>query len=77
MRSNFDDLSPVASVIAIIIAIFIIFICRCMNDTGWNNGHCSCGGNWVYQQAVGHRYETMYLYECDKCGRTYEFFEKR
>lgn len=76
MRSN-DNSSAVVTVIGIIIAIFIILICHAMNDTEWNNGYCSCGGNWVYQQAVGHRYDTMYLYECDKCGKTYEFYEKR
>lgn len=40
------------------ILLALLFILRMINATGWNNGHCSCGGKWVYQQAVGHRYET-------------------
>lgn len=56
--------------------IAIIFILHLVNALKWNDGHCSCGGNWQYVQAVGHRFDTDFLYECDKCGRTYEFFEK-
>lgn len=63
--------------IIIAILLVILFICHCVNADKWNDGHCSCGGNWVYQQAVGHRYETYYLYECDKCGKTQEFYKKR
>lgn len=33
---------------------------------------CPCGGRYVYQQAVGHRYTTTYIYRCDKCGRVIE-----
>lgn len=54
---------------------FIVFI-MCINDSGWNSGHCSCGGSWEYKQAVGHRYSTMYLYECNRCGKVKEFYEK-
>lgn len=58
------------------IGILIIIVCHVINATKWNDGYCSCGGKWEYQQAVGHRYETMYLYQCDTCGRTEEFYEK-
>ena len=44
----------------------------------WNGGvHSGCGGHWVYEQAVGHRYTTDYIYRCDKCGYRYEFNEMR
>jgi hypothetical protein len=43
----------------------------------WNNGYHSCGGKWVYEQAVGHRYSTDYIYKCDKCGLREEFLEYR
>lgn len=58
------------------ILIAILFVCRVVDASGWNGGYCSCGGKWRYQQAVGHRYETMYLYECDKCGKAKEFYSK-
>jgi hypothetical protein len=44
-----------------------------MNTITWNDGYCKCGGKWEYQEAVGHRYSTNYLYKCDKCGRIVEF----
>ena len=63
--------------VVIAILIGIMMICMAFNDSKWNDGHCSCGGNWVYDQPVGHQYSTNYLYECDKCGKMYEFYEKR
>jgi len=64
------------SLIAMGIAIAILFVRRIINASDWNSGYCSCGGKWQYQQAVVHRYETMYLYECNKCGKTKEFYSK-
>lgn len=43
----------------------------------WNGGCHSCGGQWIYQGAVGHAYSTGYLYGCDNCGKTHEFLIKR
>lgn len=44
----------------------------------WNDGyHENCGGTWEYEQAVGHRYSTHYIYICDKCGMRYEFNDLR
>jgi hypothetical protein len=54
--------------------LFILFIVYMVNATYWNHGHCSCGGKWIYQQAVGHRSDTTYVYKCDKCGKIKEFF---
>jgi len=67
-------------VVAHIIAIFVLVVIVCIllgisscSDTkSWNNGYCECGGKWKYQQAVGHRYSTSYLYKCDKCGEMIE-----
>lgn len=41
----------------------------------WNDGICNnCGeGHWHFVSAVGHRAYTGYIYQCDACGRTYEF----
>lgn len=39
----------------------------------WNNGICeSCGGEYVYLQAVGHYIGTDYIYECNNCGKHIE-----
>ena len=62
--------------IMIAILMVLLFIFKCINATSWNNGYCSCGGKWIYQQAIGHTYNTYYLYECDKCGKQYEFSKK-
>ena len=70
-----DDRAKI-DLIALIILIILLFIFRGINDSGWNNGYCSCGGKWLYQQAIGHRYETVYLYECDTCGKIQEFYKK-
>lgn len=44
----------------------------------WNNGHCDvCGGTWEYEQAVGHRTSTSYIYVCEDCGKRIELLEVR
>ena len=44
----------------------------------WNGGHCDvCGGTWEYEQAVGHRSSTSYIYVCEDCGKRIELFEVR
>ena len=79
MNRNSDDFLP--SVLLLLIAVFILvfsFIIESTHDgKKWNDGHCECGGNLVYVQAVGHRYSTYYMYECDSCGQVHEFMEKR
>lgn len=43
------------------------------DDKIWNNGHCDvCGGTWQYEQAVGHRSSTTYIYVCKGCGKRIE-----
>ena len=44
----------------------------------WNDGHCDvCGGTWEYEQAVGHRSSTSYIYVCTECGKRIEINEVR
>lgn len=44
----------------------------------WNDGHCDvCGGAWEYEQAVGHRSSTSYIYVCEDCGKRIELHEVR
>ena len=56
---------------AMIILIYVFMVVK--SSIVYNNGICpQCGGNYVYQQAVGHRYITSYIYQCDKCGKIIE-----
>ena len=57
-----------ACLIVIIILIIGVFICKSCDGIKYNNGICKCGGHYEYQQAVGHRLGTTYIYRCDKCG---------
>ena len=61
------DTDTQAKLTMILILLAIIFILKAVNATSWNGGYCSCGGAWRYQQAIGHRFETTFLYQCDKC----------
>lgn len=65
-----------------IVCIFslIISVAKCSNDHDkkeWNNGYCECGGQYEYEQAVGHQFRTSYIYKCDNCGRRIEVWEER
>lgn len=74
-----NDLKADLIVMVILLAIaFVIYIGSSIHDDSvWNYGYCDCGGQWVYQQAVGHRFSTCYIYECNKCGEIHEFNIKR
>lgn len=39
----------------------------------WNNGYCSCGGKWEYNQPMACDSGILYLYQCDTCGRVQSF----
>lgn len=64
-------------VILLALALVMHIASSIHDDSVWNYGYCDCGGQWVYQQAVGHRFSTCYIYECDKCGTIHEFNIKR
>lgn len=74
------DRETVATIVFDIVGIIgiiavIILLAKCSNNKdvlAWNNGYCECGGHWVYEQAVGHRMRTSYIYKCDKCGKILE-----
>ena len=61
------------ALIMLVIIIIISFVINSANEGQWNNGYCSCGGRWRYQEAVGHSYSTTYIYKCDECGKMKEF----
>lgn len=56
---------------------FGLYACGTKHDEKlWNYGRCDvCGGTWEYEQAVGHRYATSYIYVCDNCGKRIEISE--
>ncbi len=75
-----DILPEIISIIVIILAlaalIFGINKASIKHDNKlWNDGHCACGGTWQYEQAVGHRSDTSYIYVCEDCGKRIELFE--
>lgn len=48
------------------------------DDKKWNDGHCDiCGGTWKYEQAVGHRVSTTFIYVCENCGKRIELSKVR
>lgn len=69
--------------------IVIVLLCAAMifgtykasikhDDKLWNDGHCDvCGGTWQYEQAVGHKSSTSYIYVCEDCGKRIEINEVR
>lgn len=65
----------ILSFIAIAIIIVVLFIDNIISSTQYNDGICPCGGTFQYKQAIGYRYETRYLYICDKCGRTIKILQ--
>jgi hypothetical protein len=79
----FDYLSEIIGIVVIIV-LFIVFFgvintaMTIKEDKLWNGGHCSiCGGTWEYEQAVGHRSATSYIYVCSGCGKRIELNEVR
>lgn len=78
-----DLLSEIIGMGAIIV-LFIAFLfgvhaaATWQDDKRWNDGHCDvCGGTWKYEQAVGHRSSTSYIYVCTECGKRIEINEVR
>ena len=69
-NNNVNPFIPL--LIAIAILIVVSFIDNIISSNQYNDGICSCGGTFKYEQAIGHRYQTRYLYICDKCGRAIE-----
>lgn len=72
----------IATIITILLVVAIGFVVDKItikhDDKLWNNGHCDiCGGAWEYEQAVGHRSSTSYIYICEDCGKRIEISEVR
>lgn len=73
-----EFISIIVTVLLIAAIIFGVYKASVKHDNKlWNDGHCECGGAWEYEQAVGHRSDTSYIYVCDKCGKRIEINEVR
>lgn len=81
-----SDLEEIAIGIVTIVVVFGIFAglvflielgTKAHDDELWDDGKCYCGGHWEYEQAVGHRSSTSYIYVCDRCGKRIEISEVR
>lgn len=77
-----DILGEIVSIIVIVLLFIAFFFGVYMmsihsDEERWNDGHCDCGGIWEYEQAVGHRSSTSYIYVCGNCGRRIEIHEVR
>ena len=76
-----DNIEIKGSIIILIICIIILLILNsceaALSEKTYNNGiHEGCGGHWIYETAVGHRYSTNFIYQCDKCGEVIEIYDK-
>lgn len=72
-----DDINLLIIIFAIIILVLII-VCSLQykkNESQWNNGYCSCGGHWEYEQTIEDEDNITYIYRCDNCGKTIEVKE--
>lgn len=75
--NNNSEGSLIASIVLLVITIIIVMGAKSCNDAQdnakYNDGiHQDCGGHLVYQQAVGHKNSTSYIFRCDKCGEILE-----
>ena len=80
MRDYLPEL--MSTIVIILMCIVIVFwVDKSItkhDDKIWNGGHCDvCGGTWQYEQAVGHRSSTSYIYICEDCGKRIEINEVR
>lgn len=69
----------IASIIMASIVIFFVgitVICIIFYKPQHNHdGICKCGGQYEFVQAVGHKFDTSYIYKCNKCGKIIEIDE--
>lgn len=64
-------------IILLVICGFVFIISADSSERiKYNDGICKeCGGTLIYQQSIGHRYSTSYIFKCDKCHQLFEFDE--
>lgn len=83
MRDYLPEFISIIVSVSVLVALIIFGGVALINKASinhdeklWNDGHCDvCGGTWEYEQAVGHRSSTSYIYVCEDCGKRIELFE--
>lgn len=66
-------ITVIGTITFLIVVIFVVLaILHKVDSKIWNNGYCDCGGKWKYEQAIGHRASSSYIYKCDKCEKRIE-----
>ena len=72
-----DGINFLVIILIAIILVLIVFYSQQYekNKSQWNNGYCSCGGHWEYEQAIEDGDNTTHIYRCDNCGKTIEVNE--
>lgn len=61
-------------IVLLIILLVITVISHTIDRNNYNDGVCqNCNGTLIYQQAIGHKYTTSYVFKCNKCHQLYEF----
>jgi len=80
LRNFLPEIIAIIAIVLLFAAFFFGITKACIRheDKLWNGGHCNiCGSTWEYEQAVGHRAGTSYIYVCRKCGKRIELYEVR
>ncbi len=79
MKEAFFEIVKFTLMMAVIILLIIGFCIglrsleKKSDEKIYNNGICTeCGGHYEYEQAVGHREDTTYIYKCNKCDKRIE-----
>lgn len=70
-----EIIKPLLIILLVFVILLIItdFVEDAISNNRYNNGICQvCGGNYIYQQAIGHHFTTGYIYRCNKCGNLIE-----
>lgn len=76
MEDKREDLISIIAIIGtVLLCVGIIVICIIFYKTQHNDGICKCGGQYEFVQAVGHKFDTSYIYKCNKCGKIIEVDE--
>lgn len=66
---------PIVAIISSGVLVFILLVLMVLcdysyNENKWNNGYCSCGGEWHFkavESASTSTASSKYWYECDDC----------
>ena len=74
MEDKREDLISIIAIIGIVIFfVGITVFCIISHKPQHSNGICTeCGGQYEFVQAVGHKYDTSYIYKCNECGKIIE-----